>query len=282
MGERPSGGLHDPEHDDQCERRDVERRPVGRGGVEAGELGAGRDLVEPREGDRRVGAEMHEVPHLVRQPTLGDHERAEADDDQEDGADRRRDHARVGGGEQRLDLRWHRDPVIQRVADCCQDDVREDEVEAGFAVEAVPDGEPVEADEPLEPGQPREQQHLHERQVGADHAGHSADAVEDVAGAGGAAQAAGSDPEPDAPGAVAENDEPQGEGSRPPVGRGPRPPQCHALLAADQRDAGVGHGRPLTVSRNSISPQSVGDPAERRVRARRALGAGPLRLFRWR
>ena len=52
---RATSGSADPEHDEQHERRDVERAPVvGRDRVQH-ELVAGRDLVEPGERDPGVG-----------------------------------------------------------------------------------------------------------------------------------------------------------------------------------------------------------------------------------
>ena len=69
------------------------------------------------------------------------------------------------------------DLVEQRVAPDAEDDVGEHEIEAGVAVPAVPDGQAVEADEPLEPGDSREQDHLEEREVGAQQPREARDAV---------------------------------------------------------------------------------------------------------
>jgi len=61
------------------------------------------------------------------------------------------------------DLPRQRDLVHEGVAPDGQEDVCDDEVEAGMPVPAVPDSEAVEADEALDAGKAREQQHLEQR-----------------------------------------------------------------------------------------------------------------------
>ena len=122
--------------------------------------------------------------------------------------------------------------VEQRVAPDAEDDVREHEVEAGVAVPAMPDAQPVEADEPLERGDPREEDHLEEREVGAEQAGEAGDAREDVA-ARAQREIAAVDPQPDDRGRIPEHDGPDGRQAE---GAAPVPPD------GDGRKQRLGHG----------------------------------------
>jgi hypothetical protein len=98
--------------------------------------------------------------------------------------------------------------ATRRPAPDREDDVGQDEVETGVAVPAVPDGQPVEADERLEPGQSREQEDLEEREVGGEQARDPRDARQDVPGAVQVGDVAAVVPEPDDHGGVAEHDRP--------------------------------------------------------------------------
>jgi hypothetical protein len=88
--------------------------------------------------------------------------------------------------------------------------VREDEVETGVAVPAVPDGEAVEADEPLEPADPREQHDLEQGRVRSEEAGEPPDAGEQLTGAVHVRDVATVHPQPDDQGGVAAADRPEG------------------------------------------------------------------------
>jgi hypothetical protein len=95
-----------------------------------------------------------------------DHDGADDDGNQQSGPDRRRDHARIDpAAEHRRDLGGERDLVHERVTPDAEHDVREDQVEDGMTVPAMPDGEPVEAHEPLDPGEPGKQQDLDQCEV---------------------------------------------------------------------------------------------------------------------
>ena len=167
----------------EAERDEVERAPVIGGDVVEDELVPGRNLMEPRERDPRVRGEVYPVPHLVAQPPPDDHDGCDDDGDQQPGPDRRGDHSRVDpAAEHRRDLLRQRHLVHQCVAPDGEDDVREDEVDAGMTVPAVPDAQPVEADEALEPGQPREQQDLEQRRVRGEEARDPGQRGEQLAG----------------------------------------------------------------------------------------------------
>jgi hypothetical protein len=199
----------EPEDDEQRQRRGVERAPVVGGLRVQDELVARRDLVEPRQGDARVRGQVHGVPPLVAHPPPHDRDRAPGDRDEERRPDSRRDHPRVDvSPEHRRDLAGERQLVEQRVAPDGEHDVREDEVDAGMPVPPVPDGEPVEADHPLDHGDPREQQHLDQRQVGAEQAGEPSEAREQVPRPGEVVEVAAVRPEPDDDAGVGEHDEP--------------------------------------------------------------------------
>src|SRR5207253_5021073 len=116
------------------------------------ELVAGRDLVEPRERDRRVRRDVNGVPPFVPESAARDDDRREDDDDEEDGSDRRGDHPGVDpASEHRADLPGDRDLVELGVAPHGEEDVRQYEVETSVAVPPMPGRQPVEADEALEP-----------------------------------------------------------------------------------------------------------------------------------
>ncbi len=188
-----AGGLYERPRDavaeDEREREREEAAPVvGRDPVDH-ELVAGRDHVEPGERDPRVGGEVDRVPPLVRELAAHDHDRGHDDSEQQGGPDRGGDHAGVGGcrrrgertgeasaaaglGGARLGQRQpvpvlaeERVLVLPGVAPDREDDVRQDQADHRVAVPAVPDRQPVEADETLEERQPREQEHLDQRQV---------------------------------------------------------------------------------------------------------------------
>jgi hypothetical protein len=176
---------------------------------------------------------VHGVPPLVTQPALHDHDRRHDDRDEQHRADGGGDHPGVdAAAEHRRDLLGQREPVEQRVAPDAEDDVREHEVETGVAVPAMPDGQPVEADEPLEHGGPREEDHLEEREVGAEQACQTGDAREALAAAA-EREIAAVDPQPDDRGRIPEHDGPDG---RQPEGAAPVPPD------GDRRKQRLGHG----------------------------------------
>ena len=133
--------------------REVQRAPVvGRDAIEH-ELVPGRDLMEPRERDPGVREQVHCVPGLVAKPAPDDHDRGHDDGDEQSGSDRRGDHARVDAAtEHRRDFVRQGDLVHEGIAPDRQHDVREDQVEAGVAVPAVPHGQAVEAEQPLHRG----------------------------------------------------------------------------------------------------------------------------------
>ena len=195
------------EADDDRERRGEERAPpVGRGRVEH-ELVAGRDLVEPRERDARVGEEMDGVPPLVGQAAARDRVRGGDDRDQEGGADRRGDHPRVDAApEHRPELAADRELVQERVAPDDEHDVHDDEVDARVPVPAVPAGEPVEPDGAFERRDARQKNDLDEREVGAQEPGEPPDACESVSGGVHALDVAAVPPEPHEPQAVADDE----------------------------------------------------------------------------
>jgi hypothetical protein len=129
------------------------------------------DLVEPGEGDPRIGEEVNGVPPLGTEPPLDEDERCDDDGDQEDGADRRRDHPRIDAApDHRRQLTEEAEPVERRVPPDAQEDVGDDEVDADVAVPAVPARQAVETDRALERGDPRQQEHLEEREVGGEQA----------------------------------------------------------------------------------------------------------------
>jgi hypothetical protein len=130
--------------------READYRPIGRG------LRA--KLREPRRS-----------ASLVAQAAPYDHDGGDDHRDEQEPPDRRRDHRGTDpAAEHRRELLRQRDLVHQRVTPDGEDDVREHEVERRVGVPAVPDAEPIEADEPLEPGQPGEQEHLDQRRVGGE------------------------------------------------------------------------------------------------------------------
>ena len=139
---------------------------------------------------------MDRIPPLVGELAPHDHERGDEHDDEQRRADRRGDDPRVGRGgrgpevdaqrrrRRAADRRRRRargrrlrerepvpvllEPVhavLLRVAPDRADDVGEDQVDHRVARPAVPDRQPVEADDPLEERQPREQQDDDQRQI---------------------------------------------------------------------------------------------------------------------
>ena len=226
----------DAEDDEERERRDVERPPVVGGDRVEHELVAGRDLVEPAERDPRVREEVHGVPPLVAQPPPHDDVRGADDGDEQAGADGGGDHPRVdAAAEHRRDLLADGELVHLRVAPDAEEHVRDDEVDRRVPVPAVPDGEPVEADEPLDERQAREQDHLDEREVGAEETRDAGDARQRLAG-GRRVEVAAVGPEPDDAAGVAEDERPD---EREPGG------PVHARTrggAGRSRDCHLGHG----------------------------------------
>ena len=221
--ERAHERLRHPEDDEQRERGDEQRPPVVGGDRMHGQLVAGRDLVEPAQRDGGVGGEVHRVPPLVRQPPPHDHQRGDDDDDEQRRPDGGGDHPGIAAEQPRHFLR-HRDPVHRRVADRDQHDVGEDQVEHELAVAPVPHRQPVEADEPLEPRQPGEQQHLDEREVGAEEPGDPAQAGGEIAPRVDGRDAAAAEPQPDDHGRVDPDHRPEerGEGD---AARAAAPPE---------------------------------------------------------
>ena len=71
MAQGPRDREHDPERDDRCQRRRVQRPPVRAGGGLMLELVAGGELVAERQCHREVGIEVQVVPRLVAQPAAG-------------------------------------------------------------------------------------------------------------------------------------------------------------------------------------------------------------------
>ena len=199
-----------PEHDEQPERDEIEGAPVVSSGVVEHQLVAGRNLVEPGERDPGVRGEVHRIPGLVAQAAPDDHDGGDDHGDEQERPDGRRDHPGIDPtAEHRRDLLRQRDLVHQRVAPDGEDDVREHEVKRRVAVPAVPDAEPVEADEPLQPGQPREQEHLDQRRVGGEQPGDAGERGQQLAGGEVLGDVAAVHPEVDDRGGVARENGPE-------------------------------------------------------------------------
>jgi hypothetical protein len=119
------GGRDDAVREEQPEGGEIEAAPVVGGDAVEHELVPRRDLVEPGKRDPRVRGEVNRVPGLVAQTAAHDHDRADDHGDQQPGADRGGDHARVdAAADHRRELARKRDPVEERVAPDRQDDVR--------------------------------------------------------------------------------------------------------------------------------------------------------------
>lgn len=115
------------------------------------ELIAGGDLINPRQGDLGVGAQMHQVPGLIAEPPPDDDQRGEHDDDEERRPHGRGHHAQIAR-EEPPHFRRNGDAIHRRIPDGEEDHMREHERETDLAVAPVLHRKPVEPTEQRQPG----------------------------------------------------------------------------------------------------------------------------------
>ena len=194
MAQGPRDREHDPERDDRCQRRRVQRPPVRAGGGLMLELVAGGELVAERQCHGDIRAEMHRMPRPIPEAAAHQDDRRHDHRDEDPQRDRRQQHARVAR-EQVAQLAAERDAVLERVTGRDERRVRDDEREARDAVAPVPRADALEAD-PVEHGDACEQQELHEREERAQQPRDAAEAREQPGGVAHLADAALAPPEP--------------------------------------------------------------------------------------